>query len=242
MNTVQYPIYTYTEIFSEYFFHEKKNSIPSFPGHALVFVISGELTVHCEYGTTTVEKGEYIFLRKDKNTRIERKSSGDEPFRSVFMGFNRSFLKKLHPIIDKKKISMDNGDFSGNIIKLPKKPYLESLYISLLPYLQWDRKPMKQVLEIKLMEAVYGLILTDERFYSCLFRFDEMETEECEVEFTSCDELQLQSCYITQQMDSSYIIMRNNEQVTDVYLDVTYKNVARFLNAFGQGLIFSPLN
>ena len=101
---------------------------------------------------------------------------------------------------------------------------------------------MKQVLEIKLMEAVYSLILTDERFYSCLFDFDKSETEEYEIEYTTCSVSRPQSCYITQEMDSSYIIMRNHNQVTDVYLDVTYRNVARFLNAFGQGLIFPPLN
>lgn len=104
-DTIQYPTYTYPEIFSGYFFHDTTNNVRSCPEHALVFVISGELTVHCECGTTTVEKGEYIFLRKDTNTILERKSSGNEPFRSVFMGLNYSFLKKLRPVIDKKKIS-----------------------------------------------------------------------------------------------------------------------------------------
>lgn len=236
--TLQYPTYTYSEIFSEYFFQEGSNSPPASPEHVLIFVISGKLTVHCKCGTTTVKKGEYIFLRKDTDTTLERKSSNNEPFRSVFMGFNLCFLKKLHPIMDKKKISPYCGNFSVNTIKLPKRPYLESLYISLLPYLLCDFSPMKQVLEIKLMEAVYSLILTDERFYSYLFDFDKPETEECEIKYKTYSTSQPFSCYITQQMYSSYIIMRNHNQVTDIYLDVTYKNAACFLNAFGQGPVF----
>lgn len=240
--TIQYPIYTYSEIFSGYFFQGKTEGAGTSPPHVLVFVISGELTVHCKCGTTNVAKGEYIFLRRDTDTVLERKPSGDEPFRSVFMGFDRTFLKKLYPAIAKKTISTKSGDFADNVIPLPKKPYLESLYVSMLPYLQWNVSPMKQVLEIKLMEAVHSLILTDERFYSCLFDFSETEIEEYKVDFTSCDTSQARSCYMTEEMNSSYIMMKDRGEVTDVYLDVTYRNVVRFLNAFGQGLIFPPLN
>lgn len=239
---IQYPIYTYSEIFSGYFFHDKTKGADACPEHVLVFVISGELIVHCKCGITTVGKGEYIFLRKDSDIKLERKSSVGEPFRSVFMGLNQCFLKKLYPTVAKKKMPTDSGDFADNVITLPKKPCLESLYISLLPYLKWDVSPMKQVLEIKLMEAVYSLILTDERFYSCLFDFNHKEKDECKVDYASYDISKAQSCYITQEMDSSYIIMKSRGEVTDVYLDVTYKNVARFLNAFGQGLIFPHNN
>lgn len=241
-DTIQYPIYTYSEIFSGYFFQGKTKGAGTCPDHVLVFVISGELTVRCQCGTTTIAKGEYIFLRKDTDTVLERKASVSEPFRSVFMGFNHTFLKKLYPEVAKKKTMLDSGDFADNVIPLPKKPYLESLYVSMLPYLQSDVSPIKQVLEIKLMEAVYSLILTDNRFYSCLFDFSHAEKIECEVQYTSYNASQMQSFYMTQEMDSSYIIKQDRGEVTDVYLDVTYRNVARFLNAFGQGLIFPPLN
>lgn len=241
-DTLQYPLYTYSEIFSSYFFKGKMNGACTCPDHVLVFVISGEMTVHCKCGTTTIAKGEYIFLRRDSDTVLERKASGDEPFRSVFMGFNYTFLKKLYPQVAKKKTPLDSRDFADNVIPLPKKPYLESLYISMLPYLQWNVSPMKQVLEIKLMEAVHSLILTDNRFYSCLFDFSDTEKEECNVDYASYDASRIQSFYVTQEMNSSYIMMMNRGEVTDVYLDVTYRNVARFLNAFGKGYIFLPLN
>jgi len=241
-DAIAYPIYNYSDIFSEYFFHDEEEQDRTCPGHVLVFVISGELTVHCKCNKTTLNKGEYIFLREDTDTLLERKASGDEPFRSVFMGLNQCFLKKLYQVIDKKKILPGTEDFADNIITLPKKPYLESLYISLLPYMQWDVCPMKQVLEIKLREAVYSLILTDKRFYSCLFDFNKLEKDGCEIEYTSCDQFKLSACYMIQKMESSYIMKQNRGEVTDVYLDVTYKNAARFLNAFGQGLIFPSTN
>lgn len=239
-DTIHYPVYNYPDIFSKYFFGGKPGA--KCPEHALVFVISGELTVRCACGSTTISEGGYIFLRKDKHTILERKSSEGKPFRSVFMGFNQCFLKKLHPIIDRQKISPDSGDFTDNVIELPKKPSLESLYISLLPYLQWESSPIAQLLEIKLMEAVYSLIQMDGRFYSCLFDFDTPAGEECGMAYPATQGVGDGCGYITQERDSSYITLHDDNRVTDVYLDVTYRNVARFFNAFGQGLIFPQIS
>lgn len=238
-NTNPYPIYTYSEIFSTYF---KIGCDSVSPEYTLIFIVSGELIVHCKCGDTRVKKGEYIFLRKDKSTKLERKSYENEPFISVFMGLNQSFLKKLQPLIKKKTASAKASYFSGNTIKLPKKPYLESLYISLLSYFQWDASPKEEVLEIKLIEAVYGLILTDDRFYSCLFNFEKAQKGVSDIDYASRDLSKHQTCYMSQKMESSYIMIRDDDQISNVYLDVTYKNVIHFLNAFGQGLIFPSLN
>lgn len=237
----QYAIYNYLDFFSKYFFIDQSTNT-SCPDHALVFVISGELTVRCSCGSTTLSEGGYIFLRKDENTILERRSSGEKPFRSVFMGFNRCFLQQMRPMLDNREMSQCSSDFENNVIALPKKPSLESLYISLLPYLEWKSCPEKQLLEIKLMEAVYSLIQMDERFYSCLFDFDEPTEENHKTEEQSYNKLLMDSYYVDRQMNSSYITLTTDGQVTDVYLDVTYQNVARFFNAFGQGLVFDTIN
>lgn len=240
-DTANYPIYNYPDIFSKYFFDQQPGSAGKCPDHALVFVISGELTVRCSCGSTTITQGGCIFLRKDRRTLLERKSLRGKPFRSVFMGFNRCFLKKLRPVIDGRKYA-PGGHFTDNVIELMPMPPLESLYISLLPYMEGGVGPNKELLEIKLMEAVYSLIQTDGRFYSCLFDFDPPAGEECGLEY-DCGKEGEEGCgYVTQEMESSYIMLHDNGMVTDVYFDVTYRNVARFFNAFGQGLLFSQIN
>lgn len=222
----EYPIYNYPDIFDKYFFRGQGGAIPC-PDHALVFVISGELVVTCLCGSTTVSEGGYIFLRRDPDTLLERKALNGKPFRSVFMGFNRCFLRKMQPAIRRKKFTSDGGDFADNVIELPRKPSLESLHISLLPYLQCTEGPAAKLLEIKLMEAVYSLIQADERFYGCLFDFIANPDGEHQPE---------------QTLESSYVTLQNGGEVTDLYMDVTYRNVARFFNTFGQGLIFARMN
>lgn len=222
----EYPIYNYPDIFDKYFFRGQGGAIPC-PDHALVFVISGELVVTCSCGTTNISEGGYLFLRRDPDTLLARKASDGKAFRSVFMGFNPCFLKRMHPAVRREKPAPDGGDFADNVIELLRKPSLESLYISLLPYLRCDTEPNARLLEIKLTEAVYSLIQADERFYGCLFDFDANPDGEHEP---------------GQTLKSSYITLRNGGEVTDVYMDVTYRNVARFFNTFGQGLIFPRIN
>lgn len=242
-DTFEYPAYTYSDIFSKYFFQDEADTTRVCPEYVLIFIVSGQLTVHCKCGMTTLNKGECIFLRKDADIMLERKSYGDEHFRSVFMGINRCLLTKIRPTIDLMNISKGCRSFKGNVIKPSKKPYLDSLYVSLLPYLQSNISPLKQIIEIKLIEAVYSLVLTDKRFYSFLFDFNKHEDKYSEVNCAPCDSSHLQSCYITQVIKSSYIVKQNGDEVADVYLDVTYKNVVRFLNAFDKGgLVFPPLN
>ena len=161
----------YTDIFFTYFFYNQTGSTCMCSEHALAFIFSGELTV-CNAGReVTVRKGEYIFLCKDTNTILTRKAYGGEPFRSVFMGFSRSFLYKFYCQMDKNIIPAKTRDFHKSIIELPKKPYIESIYVSLLPYLTWNVKPIRPIMKLKLVEAVLALLLTDERFYTCLFDF-----------------------------------------------------------------------
>lgn len=240
--TAEYPAYNYPQIFTEYLFQGQSDAGHRCPDHALVFVISGELTVRCSCGSTTITEGGYIFLRRDNNTLLERRSSAGKPFRSVFMGLNHCFLRKLHPVIDAGKFQHFSGGFEDNVIVLPQRPSLESLYISLLPYLQLESGPAAQLLEIKLIEAVYSLIQTDVRFYSCLFDFDTPNDERPAADDAGVERLAVDPYYTTQQMSSSYITLHDRGVVTDVYFDVTYHNVIRFFDDFGQGLIFSAIS
>ena len=240
-----YQIYNYPDIFSEYFFCNRDNECTTCPEYTLIFVFSGELFVQCTDCEKTVRKGEYLFLRKDESIVFTRKSYGEELFRSVFMGFNQNFLCEFHKNMKNKEYMKNGGDFKQNIIELPRNAYLQSMYVSLLPYLEWNMEPMKQIVEIKLMEAVFSLLLTDKRFYTCLFGFTEECNEDCCDTDIDCiirnmnagsligDMLPIQ-CLLSKKPETAYIRLDKNSDSADIYMEANYKEVAGLMQRFGN--------
>lgn len=163
--------YSYSDFYSEYFFHNTDSKPKPSPEHTLVFVFSGELIVQEGIKETKIQKGEYIFLRKDTNIILERNSGNGESFSSIFIGLNRNFLGEFYRLMNKERIPKNNEEFPNSVIELPRSPCMDSMYVSLMPYFEWNKQPTKAVLEIKLIEAVFSLLYTDQKFYHCLFGF-----------------------------------------------------------------------
>ncbi len=212
------------DIFYKYFFDEEEGCLYTCPEHVLVFVFSGELEISCGSLKKTVRKGECIFLRKDVSTMLVRKLSENEPFGSIFMGFSHNFLCKFHHRMNKKNIPPKTGKFRKNIIELPHNPYMESIYISLMPYYQMNKQPLQQVMELKMMEAVFGLLLTDERFYSCLFGFLKHSKPGY-----PCQESFAGQYIVSQKLETAYISRQQENNMKEIYIEVGYRNVARFI-------------
>lgn len=243
-DTTKYPVYNYPDILIKYFFQEEtgegRSPESTCPEYLLIFVYSGKLTIQHGRRRTTIHKGEYIFLRKDISIKLIRKSDGEEAFNSVFIGFNHSFLRDFHRRMDKKGIPRDTDVFTHNIIQLPKNPYMESLYVSLLPYLHWNAKPLDQIVEIKLKEAVLSLLLTDNRFYNCLFDFPD-NTDAYPIITATDSFVQHMSinlfpghhqCMISKRLQTAYIRLKEESNATNLYLEVGYKNVAHLVKVF----------
>lgn len=269
-NAHTYQTYSYPEIFSRYFFHGEDNSIRPCPEYTLIFVFSGELTISRQKIQTTLRKGQYIFLRKDNQTHLTRKISGREPLSSVFMGFTHNFLNEFHRNMKKKAIGKNTGSFPANIIQIPCNPYLESMYVSLLPYLHHNIQPIRQIVEIKLMEAIFSLLLTDEKFYTCLFDFPEAEEThniqhttdrylpnhtECNLSEFSCSDLSTSyfrnkitnqatclQCKMTKELEAEYIRLHHQNTAVNIYMEAGYKNVARFTRIFDTPYGFTTPN
>jgi len=249
----QYQIYSYPDIFFKYFFQEDIGCTRICPEHVLIFIFSGELIVNCGKRKVTVGKGEYIFLKKNINLMLTRKSCKGESFHSVFMGFSRSFLSEFYRNMDKKNIPGKAAKFKKCIIELPKKPHIESLYISLLPYLKWNVKPIWQIMEIKLMEAVFGLLITDKKFYSCLFDLHSIKKQNIYnftvysfppfyKKFMQTTQLISRQWIITKETETTYIKMQQEGEATDIYMEISYKDIVHFRKDCKNPYRFSPLN
>lgn len=144
------------------------------PGHGLMWVRSGRMEITSPSGTVSAAPGQFIFWQRDCASSMKKLSDGNTPFSSIAITLPREQLKtyfrehvtlgklrgKLHPI-------------GGTAVLLPETIRLESLFYSLLPYVERDIEPSESVINEKVAEAIGTLLSIDERFYPTLFDFYE---------------------------------------------------------------------
>lgn len=184
-----YPL-NYSDLYFDTFFQDETDCAVLCPEHVMVFVYSGELVIEQGVHTETAGNGEIVFIRRDIRVVLTKRSCGGEKFRGVFMGFSPSFLMGFYCNLDKRKIPCNAGSFPTGIIKLPPTPYIQSLYVSMIPYFHWGVKPSRNLLELKMQEAIYNLLLADDRFYACLFGANDMKEMYCYkslLDFSNCN-------------------------------------------------------
>lgn len=235
-------IYNYPDIFSEFFFNDTCGCKPSCPDRVLILVYSGELLVRTnqQAGSVRVGQGGYIFLCRDENIILEKKSFDGQPFRSTFIGFSWSFLGEFYLNLNKKKIPENKERFKKSMIEITRNPYMESLYISLQTYFQWDIEPIKNVLEIKLTEAVYCLLRTDKRFFSCLF--DTVQKNNKNIRCTPSSSLHPRCTTTIKCLETAYLKLQDGENTTGIYMEVGYKNIRNIMQIYDNRYGLSLLN
>ena len=167
----------------------------------------------------------------------------------------------------RKDLCRKTGSLPANIIKLPRNPYLESMHISLLPYLYLNIQPVEQIVEIKLTEAVFSLLLTDEIFYASLFDFSDAGNKVLSNDYTiqnlaygkltefsysylsafypgnkQIGEMPCLHCTITKKLKAHFIRLHHENIAINIYMEADYKNVARFTRIFDRPHDLTPSN
>lgn len=223
--------YSYTELYSEYFFHKQNSDIGTCPEYTLVFVFSGELIIKYGSSKTSLHKGEYIFLRQDNRTILFRSTYNDEVFSGAFLGFHRSFLCEFHRLFSQSDTFPREDWFSNSIVEITRNPYMDSMYVSLLPYFEWESQPSEEVLEIKLTEAVLSLLQTDLNFYNYLFGFPTHQDGSkharlCNIqnEIKHLCRFYLSGTNHSGKMEAHYIKKEKAGKTSDIYFEVSYRD------------------
>jgi AraC-like DNA-binding protein len=143
--------------------------------HSLIYVLSGAIDITEQDKTTTVGKGECVFIRKDNRVNMVKRPEGDEQCKSVTLNFTRPFLREFyHRALDKGKLPTDAQRHKFSLYKLPAdRPDIVSLFESMTPYFESPVPPTEELIRLKMTEGVYCLLNTDRSFYSALFDFSE---------------------------------------------------------------------
>ena len=237
--------------------------------HMLAYVYSGKLILEEDGISTEIHKGECVFLRRDNRVKMTKQPKGEEQFQSIFMMFKRNFLREFYQTLDKNVLPLEAEKQKTSAIKLPQTPDFESLFHAMKPYFSATKEPAKELMQLKLQEGVYSLLHIDKRFYPALFDFTEpwkidildyMENNymfDLSVEqiaaftgrslaafkrdFKKISTLSPQKWIIEKRLKVASDKIRNeNRKISDVYLEVGFKNLSHFSSAFKRHFGYAP--
>ena len=261
--------FNYHDIFFSYYFNNETSCAKMIRDLMLIYVYSGEIVLEEGTKTIEVHKGECVFLRRDNRVRMTKQPRGEEQFQGVFMHFKRNFLRDFYQTIDKKELPLEASKYKPSVIKLPKTPDIESIFQSMTTYFDSTIEPAKELMHLKLQEGVYALLNIDKRFYPALFDFTEpwkidildymeenymydLSVEEIagytgrslatfKRDFKKISLLSPQKWLIERRLKVAYDKIRNeNKKVSDVYLEVGFKNLSHFSSAFKKQFGYAP--
>jgi len=261
--------FNYHDIFFSYYFNNEISCMQMIKDHMLVYIYSGEMILEEGNVKTEVHKGECVFLRRDNRIKLAKQPRGEEQFQAIFMHFKRNFLRDFYQTIEKKELPSEVEKYKPSVIHLPETPDIESLFQSMKPYFYSDKEPVKELMQLKLQAGVYTLLSIDKRFYPALFDFtapwkidildymDQNYMYDLSVEaiagftgrslasfkrdFKKISPLPPQKWLIEKRLNIARDKIRNeNRKVSDIYLEVGFKNLSHFSTAFKKQFGYVP--
>lgn len=140
----------------------------------LIYVRSGEVEIDDRGRQTIVKPGQCAFIRRHAGVHMTKRSVNDDnPYMSITLSFPRKFLMQFYRNIDKSTLPDKASRCDENLIVMPERPDLRSLFESLMPFFDSTVEPDNQWINMKLTEGLYAILRTDKNLYASLFDFTE---------------------------------------------------------------------
>jgi AraC-like DNA-binding protein len=263
-------ILRYSNIFLSCFSNDGTKCTKMMKEHYLAYVYSGELEINERGKTSRIHKGECVFIRKDNQVSMTKQPKNGEQFKSIFMSFPRNFLREFYQTLDKKQLPENARRDKVSVWKLPSdRPDIISLFESMTPYFDSSIQPTEELIKLKLQEGLLVLLNTDKNFYSSLFDFSEpwkidilgflndnymydLSMEEIasytgrslasfKRDFKKISHLSPQKWLINKRLEAAQWKLRNeNKKVSDVYVEVGFKNLSHFSKVYKDAFGYAP--
>ena len=141
--------------------------------HTLLYIRSGRAEVVCNGRRTPLQTGDCVFLRKDHRLFVDAwaPDDGGAPFQSVALFFCRKFLHSYYRDLLREELPQDATRSREPVLKIPAGPELESLFLSLTPYLDSAASLPEEVAWLKRLEGLRCVLAADRNVYASLFDF-----------------------------------------------------------------------
>jgi len=239
--------------------------------HMLVYICSGEMTLISKEKKYHLKKGDSFFLKRNHMLRkIKQPGKNGEPFKGLFLQLRMPFLKKM---MSENKITVPlvttPSVTKAHYVMLEKHPFLNGMFSSLEQYFDAQQYPSKDLMEIKLKEAVYTLLQIKPELGSVIFDFAEpwkidlndfmvqnyksnLSVEEFahytgrslstfKKDFYNLFHLTPSRWLVKKRLEEAKTLMdKVGKKPSDVYLEVGFKNLSHFSTAFKKEFGFPP--
>lgn len=259
----------YAGIFLSCYVDNNTTCVHATKDHSLVYIYAGKLLVEEDNKETVIYPGECIFIRRDHRVKMTKLYSDTEQYKGITLTFRRNFLRDFYNNIDRNEIPKNVTTLDESVFKIPLRPDIISLFQSLTPYFDSAVEPTGDIIRLKEQEGVYCLLNTNKTFFPILFDFtepwkidiidfmsenymDDLTMEEIaqytgrslatfKRDFAKVSNLTPQKWLINKRLEAAYDILKNEDKkVSDVYIEVGFKNLSHFYTAFKKQYGFSP--
>lgn len=251
------------------FFDNDTSCVYASKDHCLTYIYSGKLVIEEEGKERVIYPGECVFIRRNHKLKMSKLYSDTGQYKGITMTFKRNFLRDFYNTMDKSKMPGNREIPEDNVYSIPSKPEITSLFQSLVPYFNSSVQPTENIIKLKEQEGVYCLLSISEKFFPILFDFTEpwkidildflnenymydLTMEEIAAytgrslatfkrDFAKISNTTPQKWLINKRLEMAYDQLKNeNKKVSDVYVDVGFKNLSHFYTAFKKQYGFSP--
>ena len=263
-------VFSYSGIAACYYLTDAESCIHHIQrDHMLVYIYSGEFSIHDGVTERTFRAGSSVFIRKNHRIKFLIGTGESEQIRILFLIFNRNFLLDIYQQIEKLYLADADSDFKYSFLTVPVKLDIESLVYSLVPYLNASVQPSEKMMKQKLSEALYALLNADKRASITLFDFIDpwkidilnflnenfmydLSLEEVALytgrslasfkrDFKKVSDLPPMKWITNKRLETAHQQMKDeNKKVSDIYLEIGFKSLSHFSTAYKKKYGIAP--
>lgn len=260
---------SYSGIFMSCYSNDNTSCVHATKDHTLLYLYSGEQVIEDKGEKITIRPGECTFIRRDHRIMMHKRPSGEEQYKGISLTFKRNLLREFYNKLDSNEIPKKISIPEESVFHIAPRPDITSLFQSLTPYFDTNIRPAEEVVNLKLQEGIYTLLNTDKSFFPILFDFTEpwkidilefmnenymyeLSMEEIAAytgrslatfkrDFSKISNTTPQKWLINKRLQVAYDKLQNKDtKVSDVYVEVGFKNLSHFYSAFKKQYGFSP--
>lgn len=265
----QIEVLDYSGIFLSCFTNDNTSCVHATKDHTLTYLYSGEHIIEENGRQTIIHPGECAFIRRDHRILMYKNHTDKEQYKGISLTFKRNLLREFYNKLNKNEIPKKVAIPDETVFRLDARPEITSLFQSLTPYFDYDIKPSEEIIQLKLQEGIYALLSSGKEFFPILFDFTEpwkidileflnenymyeLTMEEIasytgrslatfKRDFAKISDITPQKWLINKRLQVAYEKLKNeNKKVSDVYMEVGFKNLSHFYSAFKKQYGYSP--
>ena len=237
--------------------------------HLLAYVYSGEVSFHDGKYELTIQAENCAFIKKNHRVSFTSQDNEEGKIKVAFLILNRKFILEFYQKMDKSRLPAPETVFTGNFLPIRTFPNVESLFQSMIPYINSSVHPTEEVMRLKLAEGIYTVLNADARTSATLFDFIEpwkidildflndnymYDFSLTEIalftgrslatfkrDFKKISNLSPQKWITKRRLEIAHQQMtEEGKTVSDVYLEVGFKSLSHFSTAYKKRFGVAP--